>query len=464
MEREKKLFKNTIILFIGTFIPSFTSIITLPLYTSYLTKVEYGTYDLLTILISIFVPIVTFQIQQAAFRYIIDSKQENIKFIISNTYFFIIPILSIGIVILYLGLYKISNQVRLLICIYICLETLMNVTRQIVRGLGDTKNFSISAIVNAFSNMVFAVVFLFIFRLGLNGLLLSLSLSIFISFFCLFKSVNIFENVRIQYLDIKLIKRLLNYSFPLVPNMISMWIVNLSDRMVITWMMGLEATAIYAIANKIPNLFSKAYNTFNMAWQESASLEVNKDDTAEYYSKIMNGIYDFVFSIMALIIGFMPLIFKILINSSYDEAYYQMPILMLATLFSCINAFYGGIYIGIKETKKVGVSTFWASVLNLTLNIIFIKQFGLFAASLSTLISFLISLIYRAIDIQKRIKLKYNFRKIIICLFFNVLLLILCYRRKPIINIFNCLLSIWFAFSISNRLLKVLMDQIRRKI
>ena len=71
MSRGKELAKNTLILFFGTFLPKLSSIITLPIITGGLTKVEYGTYDLIGTLISLLFPIVTLQIHSAAFRFLI---------------------------------------------------------------------------------------------------------------------------------------------------------------------------------------------------------------------------------------------------------------------------------------------------------------------------------------------------------------------------------------------------------
>ena len=93
MSREKNLIKNTLILSIGTVVPKLSSFIILPILTSNLTKAEYGTYDLITILVSLFLPAVTLQLQTAAFRFLIEEKESKInkKKIISNIFMFIVP-------------------------------------------------------------------------------------------------------------------------------------------------------------------------------------------------------------------------------------------------------------------------------------------------------------------------------------------------------------------------------------
>ena len=52
-KRSRDLAKNTGILAIGTFLPKLASFITLPILTACLTKAEYGTYDLISTLVSL---------------------------------------------------------------------------------------------------------------------------------------------------------------------------------------------------------------------------------------------------------------------------------------------------------------------------------------------------------------------------------------------------------------------------
>lgn len=79
MSREGNLAKNTGILAIGTFLPKLASFITLPILTGYLSKAQYGTYDLIITLASLFLPAVTLQIQTAAFRFLIEVRSEEKK-------------------------------------------------------------------------------------------------------------------------------------------------------------------------------------------------------------------------------------------------------------------------------------------------------------------------------------------------------------------------------------------------
>ena len=67
MSKEKVLFKNTAIVTIGKICTQLMTFFLLPIYTAILTTEEYGVVDLLNTLVSLFIPVVTLQIEQGVF-------------------------------------------------------------------------------------------------------------------------------------------------------------------------------------------------------------------------------------------------------------------------------------------------------------------------------------------------------------------------------------------------------------
>ena len=87
MGRGKVLLKNTIIITIGKICTQLVSFFLLPLYTGVLSTEEYGIVDLLNTLVSLMLPIVTFQVEQAVFRELIevrDNKEKKTEIISSG--------------------------------------------------------------------------------------------------------------------------------------------------------------------------------------------------------------------------------------------------------------------------------------------------------------------------------------------------------------------------------------------
>ena len=323
MSREKELAKNTVILSIGTFLPKLASFVTLPILTGCLTKAEYGTYDLITVLVSLLLPSMTLQVQAAAFRFLIDvrDKEEDIKKIITSIVLFITPISLFSLLILYLCLPGQTRLVKLFICLYFFADITVNATRQACRGLHLNLDYSISAIVSALGKMVFAVLCVYFLKAGLLGTVISLFMASFLSFAFLVLKTKVYKYFDLRCFSLDMLRRMIQYSWPLVPNNMSAWVMRVSDRIVVTMFMGVEANAIYAVASKIPSLLSLAQSTFTMAWQENASIVSKDDDASEYYSSMFHTLFDLMAGLFGIIISSTPLLFKLLIHGDYGEAY-----------------------------------------------------------------------------------------------------------------------------------------------
>ena len=455
MNREKALAKNTLIISFGTFLPKFSSIITLPIITGGLTKAEMGTYDLIGTLVSLFLPIITLQIQSAAFRFLIDVRddEKETKRIITNILAFIVPISIISLLILYFCLYKITFAVRLLICLYFFSDILMLSCQQIVRGLSNNKLYSISSVATSLTNMIVVVFTVFIAKQGLVGVLCSITLAVIVGCILLINGEKLLSKIDFSLLSRDTLRSMINYSWPMIPNSLSNWVLSVSDRMVLTAFMGLEANAIYSVANKIPALFTTVQGTFVFAWQENASLASNDLDVDSYYSEMFNNIFGILVGMMALLIAATPVLFWFLIKGDYQEAYFQMPILFMGMLFSSLASFIGGIYIAHKKTRSVGMTTIIAAICNLTIDLVFVHKIGVFAASISTLVSYMFLTVYRMFDVQRFQKVKFDLPRFILLISLLSLMCVISWNNSMLLNILNVLIGLFLAIIVNRKIL-----------
>lgn len=466
MNREKALAKNTFIIAIGTFLPKFSSIITLPIITGGLTKAEMGTYDLISTLVSLFLPVATLQIQSAAFRFLIDVREDEkeTKRIITNIISFILPTSLIALTILYLCLGNVSLVIRWLICLYFFSDILMLSTQQIVRGLSNNKLYSASSVTISFSNMLLIVLTISGGKQGLVGVLASITIATTIGLILLLVKGHILSRIDLSLLSRKTLLEMLSYSWPMIPNSLSNWVLSFSDRAVLTAFMGLEANAIYSVANKIPALFTTVQGTFVFAWQENASLASKDSDADTYYAEMFDSIFGILVGIMALLIAATPILFWLLIRGDYKEAYYQMPILFMGMLFSSMASFIGGIYVAHKKTRSVGVTTILAAACNLVIDLVFVHKIGIFAASISTLVSYVFLTIYRMVDVQKFQKVKFNTGRFCLLIALLVLMCAICWIDTVALNVLNIILGCIIAVVVNRKIMKSILLTLKNKM
>ena len=76
---------------------------------------------------------------------------------------------------------------------------------------------------------------------------------------------------------------MLRYAIPLLPNNIAWWVLNVSDRTIISMFIGAAANGMYAIANKFAFVPSILFGIFNMSWSESASLHITSRDRDVFF-------------------------------------------------------------------------------------------------------------------------------------------------------------------------------------
>lgn len=412
MSREKQLAKNTAIISIGTFFPKIVSMLLTPILTAKLTITEFGQYDLIITISSLLLPIATLQISSAAFRFLIDCRgsKDQCKSIISTIISFVTVVSIIVCLIFLMAAGNNFGNAGVLVILYFFVNVLLITVQQIARGLGYNLFYSISAMLFSIADTAFIALLLLCvkYKDGLLAVLVSMSLASILSLFFLVKKINLYKYYGFKYNSIAQLKKMLVYSWPMIPNNLSDWVLRLSDRLVITAFLGIEANAMYAVANKLPTIFTSFQTTFSLAWQENASIAAKDSDRETYYSQMCDFVFRLLFGLMAALIMITPMIWKLLVRGNYGEAYSQLSILYIAMMFSCMSSTIAGIYIAQMKTRNVGVSTMCAAIINLLIDLLLVKNIGIWAGSVSTLISYLFLLLYRMVNIQKFQKVYFN--------------------------------------------------------
>ncbi len=446
--RAEELKKNTIILGIGNFLPKVVSFLILPILTANLSKQEYGSYDFIMTLVSFLLPLATLQIQSAAFRFLLDYRNDikEKRNIITNIYIVTFPISIIVSIIILFYWKDLLFITRFLTSLYFLSDIAFLTLSQVSRGLSFNRYYSISSICVSVINAIFILITLIIGDLGLNGVIFALLIANTLGSVYLIIKCRILYYFDIKVISIKTIKKMIAYSWPMIPNNLSGWALNLSDRIVITTFLGASSNAIYAVANKVPNMLAIAQNVFMMAWQENASISLHDSNVEEYYSSMFETTLKIMSACTILLIGLCPIIFKLAIRGDYSQAYYQMPILFFAMFMNCMSSFLGGIYIAHKQTVNLGITTILAAICNLIVNLSLINYIGITAGSISTLFSYIVLYLYRLCDIRRFQKFNYCIKKQAKYIVTIIIMLFICQCNQFILNIFNLFMSITIFF------------------
>lgn len=410
MNKKKELAKNTIIIFAGKVCTQFISFLLLPLYTSYLLTEDYGFVDLITTYVTLIVPIITLELEMSVFRYLIDCRNDpkKVKKVYSNNFIILLTSLLLFIIgyLIVTCFWKFDYRFLILIDIVIC--TFSGNFLQITRGVGRTLDYAISCIITGVSTILLNILLIVFFRLGAFGMITAMAAANGLGAIYLFIRLKMYRQIDFRLKDKKLIKEMYRYSIPLVPNGVSWWIVNVSDRTIITAVLGAAANGIYAVSNKFPTILSSLLGIFNLSWSESAALHINSPDRDQFFSDISNTVTKLFTSLGVGMIACMPFAFPLLVNQSYNEAYDYIPILVLGAVFNVIICLYSAVYIAKKMTRQVAMTSIMGAIINIVVNLSLIRFIGLYAAAVSTAIAYFVMMVYRHFDLKKYMNIQYE--------------------------------------------------------
>ena len=427
MGRYKKLGTNMAWMLVGNFGSKLLNFLLIPLYTNCLSTQEYGDADILFTTVPLLIPIFTLSIGEGILRFSLEkhgmTDEKQCHSIISiGTYICCISILCVFALKPILSLFQVFGQNYLLFVAYYSVETAYMVLAQYAKGTENVFAFSLWGVINTLFTALFNILFILVLKKGIKGYLLAFILGQLIADVGLWCHLKIYRQlVSIKSVDKTLLKSMILYSIPLIPNTICWWISNSSDRYMITWLVGSSENGVYAIAAKIPSMIAVIFNMFIMAWQISAVENFGSEDSQKFYSVINKNYISLCFVLSALVIALIKPLASILFGKGFFVAWKIAPILIVACCFHSLGLFLGTIYTSAMKTKNVLYTTVIAAFINILLNYLLIKKYEAFGAAVATLVSYTILWLYRAFDSRRLLKLDYNILTSLVSLAFITL-------------------------------------------
>lgn len=456
--KSRNLIEGILIYAIGNFGSKILVFLIVPLYTYYITTSEMGNYDLLMTTVNLLTPIVTMQISDAAFRWMI-RESEGIDIYVRST----IQVLFANCCITAIAIYIVGLVFPFQYCSYFILVLVTSralaTVQKLLRGLKNQKLFAISGIVYTVIFLALNIIQICILKKGVVSLFQSSIIANVLSLALIF---SLERRLRIQFIrkpDLITIRKLLRFSIPLVPNQLNWWVINSSDRYIIKFFLGAAANGIYAIAYKFPTMLQVVLSLFTTSWQDVAVADMDSD-ASKFYSMVFKKLYLFSFSFLWFLNPVTKVFIHWFMNSSYHDASKYVSFLYLGTVFQSFASFYGVGYLRDKRTSQATATSIYGALINAGVNIALIKVIGLQAASISTFLGFAVMWLIREHQNKKELGVKIEW--IEFGILFAITLIFSIYECVSPINI-DIILGVcgFVAFIFINR--QMIISMIKRK-
>ena len=412
----QKFTKDVGIISLTKLVVALGGLIVLPIITKLLGAENYGIWAQLMVTMAFITPLATLNLPNAILRFLPAEKnkkeiQDGIYSVLTITFgialiigliliFFSVPISN------FFGCEKILVQIFAFAAILECINlTLLSV----FMAFQQTKKCSFFLIFSSLGGAGLIAIAVLL-GYGLFGAVLSFLIIKLITFLSMV--ILIIKKFGLKTPSLLRTKEYLHFSLPLIPQGFSGSLVELSDRYLIGFFLGILFVGYYAPAYAIGNIIYLFVGPFAFLLPAilSKSYDENKFSEAKTYLKY--SLKYFLLISIPSVFGLSILSKQLLVIFSTPEiaqqGYLVLPIVALSILLLGISVIISHI-IHIKKKTRVSAAI-WvgAALLNLGLNFIFIPRIGIMGAAITTLIAYTFVLISICYYCFKNLKFKFG--------------------------------------------------------
>lgn len=403
-DRNNYLIKNTIIFTLGNFGSKLISFFLVPLYTYVLTASEYGVVDLVVTVGTVAIPILTLNISEAVMRFALDKDADKEKITQIGTGILLIGILVGLLIFPVCGFFNKSSQYSTYIYFYVISLAASQLYLCDLRGKELLIYYSIGNVLNTFFVAVLNILLLLVLKEGIEGYLKAYIIAnLLTAIYAIIagKGYRSFYSLRI---DKKLLLQMVKYSIVLIPNSFMWWIMNSSDRIMVSGMVSVAANGIYAVSYKLPTLVSTLTTIFNQAWSYSAIREEGTEDESEYNNKIFKALIGMVMLIGIGLLTFAKPFLSVYVSKEYYVAWNYMPFLTVGCVYLTMASFMATSYTVHKDSFGYLFSGMFGAIFNVVMNFVLIPLIGVYGAAIATCISYILVFVFRLFHTRKYIR------------------------------------------------------------
>ena len=390
----------------------------IPVYTHYLSPSEYGILELMDLTITIITMLIGMGLGSAIIRFYYhyeNIEDKNEVFSTSLIFTFILCFIAVSSLECFtkyfaeiaLGEPRYYRYFQIMF-IAMGLQTIASVPECLLLAKKQSVIFSTITIGTFVSYLTLNILFLVVFKMGVVGILLSILITKALNTSSLI--VITFHRFRLLF-SLKKLREMISFGLPLVPAGIAMFIMHFSDRFFVQKFCNLNDLGLYSLGYKFGMILTVlVFAPFFRIW-DIQRFEIAKTvDGKRIFGRVFT--YYSAVSIFAGL-GISVLIeeiINIMAASEYHGAAAVVPLIVLSyLLYGMANFFSLGIMIT-KKTKYAAYIQLPIAGINILFNFLFIRNYGIMGAAISTFLSFLLLAIFTFVISQNiyRIPLEYK--------------------------------------------------------
>ena len=394
---QNKIVKNTFFYSIGELLPKVISLLLLPIYTRFLTPEDYGIISYTQTIITFLSVLGTFALNTYVLRFYFIHKDDNERrTLLGTTQLFIILLNVIILLFAFLVMPSVIDNYHIQVPWYPYflfafvinfLDCFSIIPKVVYRIRQDAVKFVILGLSRTILTVVLTLYLVVFLKRGLIGTFqaqLYVNIPYVLVFVCIMQK---YAKWRINW---QYLKEGIDFSAPLIPGAICYMLISISDRIILERNVGIGELGVYNIACQMSLALSIVIRSGYRSVEPLIFQEYGKAGYFVFIRKIQS-VFFFTIYISALAITlFSQEIFQLMTTENYYSGYLLVPAVIVGVIMTGQNMIYGGLLQGEGRTKLQGLATLMGAMVSVVLNLTLVPLYGIYAAAVTSSISFFI--------------------------------------------------------------------------
>lgn len=452
-----KFGKETLIYGFGGILSKSIGFILIPVYTRIFTPSDYGTLEMMAVIISFISAILTMGLDSAQSffffeqkKYGIQKQKKVITTILQWRIFWGVIVITIASMLspllnIYFFEQKLSFIFFITAFLYALFNTVMSQSIEIFRLLYRPWPYVIIGLIHSIISGICILTLVLYFKQGVFGYFAG-------SFIATLLLACLSWLLSKDYIDFStptflMLPKILKFGLPLLPASLAFYAMNTMDRWFIQYFHGAEMLGIYAVGTKFALILAIGVETFRKAWWPLALDSMHKNNGEETFRMIGRLYISIGVCAVTGLTIISPWLIRLITPKEFHSAW---PIVGILSWQSLFYGFYLIACAGIWKEKKTYITMYLMTVsagLNMILNYILVPKFGGIGAAIATSTTYLTWVIITMIISERFWRIQFPYKIFFIHISISMLICIIYMFYQTFSN-FWILIFIGFVFII----------------
>ena len=420
----KSLGKESLIYGVGHVAARGVTFLLLPIYTNLFSLSDYGIISLVYTFLGFMNVILHYGLDASLLKHYVPADIEERKSILTNAYASFLLTTIVFVLLLVFFRSNISGllfgnsfpSITIMVAGILFFDVLWSMHVLLLRAEGKPVFYTAVSFINVFLTLGLNILFVMYLKLGISGVLISNLITSGCIFFITFPIIT--HRISISTLSVKQWKRMMKFGLPFLPAGIFSMILELSDRYILRYLTNIETVGLYNAGYKLGMLMMLVVMGFNMAWQPYF-LKKEKNER-EYVAKVTTHVLSVLVFLWILILIWTDALVKLQFGdfTFFSDQYWAstqiVSIIALAYIFHALFLLQlPGVYL-LERSGLIAWIRGLGAVSNISLNLLFIPEYGIVGAACATCISFIFMAVFIFMANRKLFAIKYEWKKILL--------------------------------------------------